>query len=116
MKRSTQLAELKTQVKAQDAAHTVTARGGKGSKMGATQTETELALHVGETNPLKAFLLLCTRFDVKLILYQKHKVFNEFHVDGRPPPPLPTACEHCSSSLAIVQATCERVFKAPLVH
>ena len=47
MKRNTQLAELKTQVK-HNTLNKVTARGGKGSKMVANQIKTELAHHVGE--------------------------------------------------------------------
>ena len=43
MKRSTQLAELKTQVK-HNTLHKVTARGGKGSKMVANQTKQSLRI------------------------------------------------------------------------
>ena len=53
MKRSTQQAELKTQVK-HNTLHKVTALGGKGSKLVANQTiKTELAHHVGENNPFE---------------------------------------------------------------
>ena len=49
MKRSTQLAELKTQVKHNTLLHKVTARGGKGSKVVANQTKQSLRITWAKT-------------------------------------------------------------------
>ena len=66
MKRSTQLAELKTRVK-HNTLHKVTARGGKGSKMVANQTKQSLGIHhVGENNPLCVTSMLHTPILLKL--------------------------------------------------